>query len=340
MVKTRSLIDRQINPGCRNSAVKNLQLLLRAAAIRQQAKGNDTLVRAAPKVGRLDITDWAWADGDWGANPKKVSATTVALHKFQEIARIPITDTVAPSDTTVMRLAEEAEILFDISLKDDFSGVLDLNNNLCEATYEPGADGKGSPLGCIFYGLQGFPRTVVQLQLGGNFNQGPPEQIQPGPIQMNCTTYANIAMSVYMNGTVQIDQYNPDVHEIGDYGPHLAHRYGFALMVKKDAKVDASVFRTAEEIEEYVKPGTLYSIECAGGRGGGVHHEAVMYDNIVYHSYPMGYAPTILDDTLDEFVDRLQGCFFYLYQEPLPDVPVFGGDKPKAYVTASTVTVP
>jgi hypothetical protein len=77
-----------VKPGNHGYSVKQLQLLLRAAAIEQKKNGNKTLVQTVP-----GIENWGWVDGSWGLNAAK-SATTIALHKFQDICHIPITDRV------------------------------------------------------------------------------------------------------------------------------------------------------------------------------------------------------------------------------------------------------
>jgi len=317
----KSLISGVVKPGNRSDNVKNLQLLLRAAALFQSQRNNDnTLVKAAPSFhtkqhGLITIQDRAWADGDWGLGP--ASPTTIALHTFQKMAGIPITNQVATNDITVLRLAEQAGILIDLSLRSGISGLKDLNSVLSDVTYEPGADTKaGSKLNCSFYGLEGRTEKVVQWQNGC---------IQPGPIYMNCTTYANLALSIYVNGNAQNSQYDPDVHEIGDEGPHLAVNYGFAIMDRKDAK-NSSAFLTANEIKKYAQPDRLYSIEWAlalddEGHQGYVHHEAILYDKTVYHSWPNGkYSlPTIMSQSLEEFETLMKtrhNGYFYVLQEP------------------------
>lgn len=321
-VGATSLISRMVKPGDTGDDVMQLQLLLRAVAIRQSAKKNDTLQKTVPslrtKRGIFHIADKRsdWADGSWGKDPS--SPTTIALHTFQKMAKIPITDHVAPNDLTVLGLADEADILIELSLRDGIDGLLDFNDEVRQVTYEPGADGRAPNVTqCSFRGLQGFPGFVVQLQHGG---------IAAGPVLLNCTTYANLAVSIYMHGNANNGEYDADLSKIGDAGPHLACNYGFAIMDRADLAQGRSVFNNGDEIGSYAKEDRLYSIECAGA-GGNVHHEAVMYNGIVYHSWPNGgYAlPTIMSDTLAEFDDRVKPTgvkYFYVLQEPVAGDPI------------------
>jgi len=273
-------------------------------------------VQTVPGIEKL-----AWADGKWGLEPAK-SDTTKALHTFQKTAGLPITDQVAPNDATVLGLADAADILIELSLRDGINGIRDFNDEVSDVQYEPGADGNGPCAQCSFWALQGTTNLIVQMQTLHN-------DIQPGPLYLNCTTYANLALSIYMHGNVTNNQFNADLKCIGDCGEHLAVRYGFAIMDRSDVD-GTSVFRTADDIESYAKPDRLYSIECAHALKGAVGHEAIMYNGTVYHSWPMRQNPTVLEQSINEFVQWVKtkdkgihaNGYFYMLQEPRMGDPI------------------
>ena len=327
MATTKFLISRAVGFGDHNDDVKRLQFLLRAAAIRQGATGNKTLLQAVPGIEKAD-----WPDGRWGRKdkPSANSSTTKALQAFRKIVGIQPpapTDQVAPNDTTILRLAEEANILIKLSLRDGIKGLQDFNELVKDATYEYARMTDA----CSFWPLQGMADRIVQLK---NVTADVPRIIQPGPVYLNCTTYVNLAFTIYMHGNVTDAQYNASVGDIGDSGPHIAARYGFAIMVRKEAKDVASgaVFHTADEISSHTKLDRLYGIEIARAKQwnkktvqweyGNVQHEAVLYNSTVYHSwnYP-STQPTLQPQTTDEFVTLMkttygQSCYFYVLQEP------------------------
>ena len=284
--------------------------------------------RVAGKCAVPGIERYALADGRWGSNPAK-SDTTKALRKFQEIAHIPVTNTVGCNDTTVLHLADEADILIVLSGRSGYAGILDFNTAVKDITYEPKAGPlHAAGLGCIFYGVEGLRGYAVQLRFG---DDGSTERIQPGPVYLNCTTYANLAMSIYVFGDAHNPSYLGNLINIGHISDtHLPQRYMFPLMVRKTDKEERAYFKTAAEISECVKPDKLYGIECGGrvaGEYGAVYHEAILYGGTVYDAFPLGSAPTVKPHTLKDFIDERAGSIFYLFQEQAAGVDVFGPPK-------------
>jgi len=122
----------------------------------------------------------------------------------------------------------------------------------------------------VAWGLEGFPSWGI-ITMGSK--TGKYEFPDDDPTALNCTTYANLMMSVWAQGNAHGPPYSAGVADSGN-DKHLAKlRYGYPLIGKFDslAAVTAQIKR----------PDKLYCIEAAYDSGE-VHHIGLLLENFVY----------------------------------------------------------
>jgi hypothetical protein len=248
-------------------------------------------------------------DGRWGGN------TLTALQTFGRSQVPSVAPTLLqPGDDFLFNLAKKAEILIPLPVSRGLGGIDSLHswfvrNNI---GYQPGAENGGGNR-CV-YGLDG--RTDYALQ---TVDKG----FRKGPVQMDCTTYANLMLSVYMHGNAHNVQYDGDCQKIGGLNSfHCARdRYGFPIVNRKDKDksgndVTVTDFRTADQILVATRekgPG-LYALEPATLGTGSVKHLALLFGTDVYEC-SNATAPNCIKHSLTEFMDRCRsnGRFCYLF---------------------------
>jgi len=254
------------------------------------------------------------ADGGWGGHTKD------ALQSFLR-AQTPAVDKtyidnalVQPGDAVLLKLAEKAKILIPLPGVKGIAGIDAVqkwfaDNNI---VYQKGAeDGGGNR--CV-YGVEGQTDYAVQTES---------TQFRKGPVQMDCTTYANLMLSVYLFGNAHNTAYDGDCARVGGISSfHCARdRYGFQIVTrpdrdKKGKATTVSDFRTAEQIVAATKEkgAGLYALEPALLGSGSVKHLALLWGTTVYEC-TSALLPNCNKHPLDEFMDRCKrnGRFCYLF---------------------------
>jgi hypothetical protein len=270
---------------------------------------------------------------------KRGGDTAKALLKFQEQwedavgeefglppanKRDPLT-LLRADDDWLLRMAAAAQLLIPMPEENDIDGVLELHKWLKskKIKYERAADylGKNSR---SFWPIHGRRDLAIQLQPGAGM-------INRGPIQINCTSYANMMLSVYLYGDISNSWYNPLCGDIGaSSSVHLAKdRYHFKPKtrdhIRKDGKPimgkdgkpeQLTYFRSPQEIRAVVEPWEIYSMEIGSLEGHGTGHHAILYTGMVYESRDA--VPSATDRTLDDFFKALTtdwARWIYLFGE-------------------------
>jgi len=289
MAGTKKLIRSSVGVGGDNDRqdVKAFQQLLMAAG--EYVKGGD---------------DGRWGDGTLGA-----------LRSYLRTQLPPLEKTlIEPSDDVPLKLAAKANILIPLPGVRGMAGVDKLHkwfvdNNI---KYQNGAE-SGCGNRCI-YGVDGHSGYAVQTES---------RELRKGPLQMDCTTYANLMLSVYKFGNAHNAAYDGDCAKVGGTSTfHCARdRYGFQIVSRrnKDASGRETVvtdFRTAEQITAAVRekgPG-LYALEAAVLGSGTVKHLALLYDGNVYEC-TNACTPNCIKHSLLDFMARCQKSnrFCYLF---------------------------
>jgi hypothetical protein len=128
-------------------------------------------------------------------------------------------------------MAAQAQILIPMpTRKTGITAVLQLHRWFKEEgiLYEPKSDYMGTK-SRSFWAAPARPNVAVQVQLlAGMINRG--------PVMINCTTYANIMLSVFRYGTLSNPCYNANVQNIGgSSSEHLSKaRYHFTQVTREE----------------------------------------------------------------------------------------------------------
>jgi peptidoglycan hydrolase-like protein with peptidoglycan-binding domain len=249
------------------------------------------------------------ADGGWGDN------TLAALREFLKAQTPPIEKTlIEPASDIPLKIAAKASILIPLPGLPGIAGVEKLHqwfvaNNI---QYQAGAEnGEGNR--CV-YGVDGQTGYAVQTEA---------REYRKGPIQMDCTTYTNLMLSVYLYGNAHNTAYDGDCAKVGGTSSfHCARdRYGFKIVSRRDKDklgkdVTLTDFRTAEQITTAVKEngGGMYALEPAILGSGAVKHLALLHSENVYEC-TNAFSLNCIKHSLTEFMDRCKskGRFCYLF---------------------------
>src|SRR5262245_43396825 len=226
------------------------------------------------------------------------SAATDALKDFQayckvpEPARMPY---ILPSDSfrLLIRLCEGAGVLLPAPVgRTRAAAFLEFFGASSRTNVPYGWSGAGSANRMAF-GLDGNPGYIVFTTNSKQFDLG------DVPIAMNCTSFSNLAMSIWLRGNAHAAPYDSSQNSGGFVG--LGTRYGLDYLVNPnaassgDAKtVTASAHLTADDCNTYfysaedvlalTKPGELYYLQWCRKPSGFGHHDTVLLDGYVYET--------------------------------------------------------
>jgi hypothetical protein len=289
MAGTKKFIYASVGVGGTNAVadVRRLQQLLMAAGV--NVKGGD--------------------DGGWGGN------TLAALQSFGRL-QTPRTEPtlLQPGDPILLKLAEAANIVIPLPGTSGLTGLNTVHEWFVQNNigYQPGAESGGGNR-CV-YGVEGLQRYAVQTEA---------KAFRKGPIELDCTTYVNFMLSVYLHGNAHNSAYDGDCARVGGTSSfHCARdRYGLPIITRRDKDksgrdVTVTDFRTAEQIAAATRekgPG-LYALEPAVLGTGSVKHLALLHESNVYECSNVT-TPNCIKHPLTEFMERCQasGRFCYLF---------------------------
>ena len=320
---TWALIEDSVGPSQRNRGpdVRTVQELLIAAGEdpgRVDGRWGDC-TKGALESFKTRSRFYRWAFGAKSGFPQRnVGIFPTPTCGF---SRPIITDPkLRPGDYTLLLLAAEADILIPLPGAPGMKGIRSLHGWFKSngIKYNRGAEaGRGNRAN---YGLHNRPSFAIQ-RIDRAFKRG--------PVRMDCTTYVNLMLSVYKDGTAHNATYDASLSGWGGLGPHLARgRFGFELVERPvEGKKAANNFVTAEDIMTAVEahPERLYVLEVGrskkiGGeiKRGFVTHMALMHEGHVYEctlSAKEGL-DGVVDRPLSEFVACKGSAIFYLFREP------------------------
>ena len=278
MGETKKFIREKVGAESKNHTadVKALQQLLVAAG--ETIKGGDS--------------------GKWDNN------TAAALQSFQMsmqkqypnlTASVPIRPNVEPTDYVLLMMAWEGNMLIPLPYKRSWNGVRELHEWFVknEIKYNTGADKGGGNR--ANYGVdKRFDYAVQTTNI----------KFARGPVQMDCTTYVNLMLSIYLFGDAHNARYDADCSKFGGDSEFRCarDRYGYVRVNRsekhrKDEK-ELGYFTKAEQIITATQddPNRLYVLEVGSVRDlkgknkegeevtvmhvGGVTHMALLYDRL------------------------------------------------------------
>lgn len=244
--------------------------------------------------------------GSWGGHSKN------ALLAFQKENTLPERNYVEPNDECLFALAEAAEIVVPLPKTPGITGIKTLHQWFVDndVGYQSGAeDGGGNRAlygldfdGCTEYGIQRINRAW-----------------RAGPVLMDCTTYVNAMLGVFVHGHLHSPPYDADCSAYGNTAnTHLAReRYSLPLVYRPVTKDKVTkrenYFKLAADIAAATSKSNLYVIEVGGGAGGGVSHMALLYDGQVYECTTGQVGSACISRSLEDFVKAKPSKIFYVF---------------------------
>jgi hypothetical protein len=248
-------------------------------------------------------------DGKWGPNTAK------ALAAFQQrnsesrfITKKPYVD---PNDELPLLAAWRARILIPMPKKSGIAGVKQMHKWFYDnkIKYNPGAERKQGNRS--IYGVYGRTQYAIQRTS---------QQFLAGPVEMDCTVYANLMLSIYMNGHIHSAPYDARCGHFGGVSAsHLARdRYQLPLVRRPTSSGSVNWFGDAEQLTAAIaaKPNGLYAIECADKGSGSVYHMGIMHDDTAYECTTGQSGSSCISKPLKEFTvatERRKKGIFYLF---------------------------
>lgn len=289
MAAIKQFIQQSVGDGKRNtkSDVKSLQQLLTAAG--ETVAGGD--------------------DGTWGKN------TGDALEAFQRKHTqhgASVRRWVDPGDHVLLLMAWRANILIEMPGQGGFAGIETMHGWFVRngIRYNPGAE-KGLGNRAIF-GIKDELRYAVQTIA---------VKFQSGPVEMDCTTYVNLMLSIYMNGNVHVAPYDASCSAFGGTSAtHCARdRYQLPLVVRDEEGKAGTVKRRYFESSDQIASATandstgLFVLEVATAGTGSVTHMGLLFGGNVYECTTGQSGAACISRSLQEFCRTKSGKIYYLF---------------------------
>jgi peptidoglycan hydrolase-like protein with peptidoglycan-binding domain len=263
-------------------------------------------------------------DGGWGEKTKtaltdfqkKCQTTGVAPDGETCVpdASVAVRDFAEPGDRCLYHLARCANILIPMPGKVGMSGVKIVHEWFVknQIKYQQGAQSGGGTRAT--YGLDGDSSWAVQTA-GGDFAKG--------PVQMDCTTYVNLMLGIFLRGDLNGTPYEAATPVGWVNTMHLARdRYLFPLNSRAEGEKSVNFFHSAEQIKAVTKDANLYVLEVAGTVAnpkthkpmyGAVTHMALLYGGETYECTTGQSGPACITRSLDDFMSTKAGRIIYLF---------------------------
>ena len=247
------------------------------------------------------------ADGKWG------EATRLAIGEAAKGMPSGVkaaSDIVRSDDYLPLYLAWKANILIPMPGKAGMPGVFAMHEWFVRqrTRYNAGAEkGQGDR---AIWGLQDDLRYAVQTTGG---------RLKAGPVEMDCTTYVNLMLSIFAAGHCHNEPYAANCAKFG--GTSAAHcardRFSMPLVARKSTGTTNEVryFKMADEIKEAVglQASKLFALEVATAGTGGVTHMALLHDGTVYECTTGQAGSACISRSLDEFCSSKKDKIYYLF---------------------------
>ncbi len=246
------------------------------------------------------------ADRRWG------KSTAGALSEYQKKKGVPQKARVDLGDELLLKLAMDAKILIPMPGLAGVSGLLQTHKWFADngIKYQQGAESGGGNR--AIYGLEGTRSYAVQTT---------DSEFRAGPVQMDCTTYVNLMLSIYIQGHAHMAPYEASCKAYGEASNnHCAReRYGLQLVNRLEGQFPAqkkvNYFKTADQIIEATRnsAGRLFVLEVGGGSLGGVKHMALYLNGDVYECTTHQPNSACIKRNIALFMANKQAQIIYLF---------------------------
>jgi hypothetical protein len=221
-------------------------------------------------------------NGSWKGKGPGLSPTAKAWGEFQEKMLFPQIGYVDPADTSVDRLAylaSAAGVLMVIPEKLRSASACLTLTELAIAAQIPYA--WETPSGKVYsggtksvWGFEGRPWAILFTK--GKYFDLDTEEARA----FNCTSFANLMMSMWMQGNAHAKPYDAN-QGVGGLGKQLGPRYNMPMLKNKK---NNWIFSSLEQVQERVEPGRLYQFLLCKDSTGFTKHDTVYFDGNVYQA--------------------------------------------------------
>lgn len=248
------------------------------------------------------------ADGDWGDK----SATALESFQKKHLAEgAKLQDWVDPGDHVLLLMAWRADILIPMPGKAGMEGVLKMHEWFVQNKIKYNAGAENGAGNRAIYGVHEDTRYAVQTTS---------QQYKAGPVEMDCTTYVNLMLSIYLNGHCHSAPYDAACPFGGVSANHCARdRYSMPLIrravTKGTTQSQVNYFENAEQMGAAVaaEPSRLYAIEVALAGTGAVKHMALLTGGTVYECTTGQSGSACISRSLADFCATKAGKIYYLF---------------------------
>jgi len=262
-------------------------------------------------------------EGKWGKDSQAALSMYIKAKSKGRFARLvrKFQLHVEPGDPLLLLMAYDAKVLIPLPGKAGEKGFAELHDWLSKAgiSYQKGAEkGEGNR---AIWGL--FDSTNFAIQTCGKFLD-----LKKGPPQLDCTTYANLMLSVYFEGNCH-KTYKAALAATGGGSEKTEHigrdRYDMDLIESDEKSKSGEPLNYLSGLDEIRRktepyPTKIHHIEIAGtkrvkGRKvyGFITHMALLYNGMVYE------CSSLLDGcvkrTLQTFMADKESKVIYLFRE-------------------------
>lgn len=250
------------------------------------------------------------ADGRWGEATQQALAAAV---KQLPTGTASTPGLVHPDAYLLVYLAWKANLLIPMPGQAGMPGVLAMHRHFVErrVRYNAGAEkGEGNR---AVWGVHERPDLAVQTTSG---------RFHAGPVEMDCTTYVNLMLSIYACGHCHAEPYAASCAAFGGVSStHCARdRFGMPLVTRTVAagagrSTEARHFESAQQIADAVgaRKGKLFALEVATAATCKVTHMALLHGGTVYECTTGQSGSACIARPLADFCAAKTGKIYYLF---------------------------
>ncbi|WP_334190308.1 hypothetical protein [Noviherbaspirillum sp.] len=251
-------------------------------------------------------------NGQWG------KSTADALERFQKkhIRTNPPKKVLQANDSALLFMAWKAKILIPMPGRGGRPGMDAMHHwfRKHDIKYNTGADQGGGNR--AIWGIHGNPRFAVQRTN---------RHYMTGPVEMDCTTYVNLLISIYLSGHCHAVPYSASCADFGAYSAaHCARdRYQFPQLAKSSPGMneEPKIFKNADQIKEVLRRDEhgLYVIEKVIPGTINVKHMAILSHSVVYECTTNQTGSACITRSLNSFCNTRPSREFMVFG-PCPTI--------------------
>jgi len=228
---------------------------------------------------------------------------------------------IEPGDELLTKMAMDAKILIPMPVGPGVGGLLQIHKWFRDngIKYQQGAQSGGGNR--ALFGVGRDRRYAVQTQTVNHY-------FLAGPIEMDCTTYVNFMLAIYIQGHIHGAPYDASCKAYGEGSDnHCARdRYGLPLVCRVEghapARKQLNFFKTADQIVQATQNsgGRLFVLEVGRVKkrddehpAGGVTHMALCLNGKVYECTTHQPRSACIDRSIAEFMANKRDNIIYLF---------------------------